>query len=164
MTGDDNAQMMLGDNLHRIIIREYVDVRMLVHRPDQTGLDFRARIVGMMQNTKLGMTTLAMQVELAILFLVKLHAPVNKRLYLRRRLAYHFLHGRPVANPIAGDHRILDMLLEVVHSQIGHGSDTALREIGIRLLLAGLANQRDLLALIGHLQGETHARDSGAYD
>ena len=48
------AQMMLGDYLHGKVMVKYVDIRILPDRMDQTFLNLGAGVVGMVENTELG--------------------------------------------------------------------------------------------------------------
>ena len=78
MAGDDNAHMVLGDNLYRIMVREYGDVGMVVYRFYQARLYLGSRIVGMVQDTKLGVSSFFMQIEFsAFLFLSKFNSPIG---------------------------------------------------------------------------------------
>ena len=160
MAGDDNAHMVLGDNLYRIMVREYGDVGMVVYRFYQARLYLGSRIVGMVQDTKLGVSSFFMQIEFSAFFLIEINSPSDKRLDLGRGLAHDFLHGCPVTDPVAGDHRVFYVLLEIIYFQVGYGSDTSLREICVGFFLSGFTDKCYALALIGYFQSETHTGDS----
>ena len=120
VAGHDDAHVVLCDDLHGIVVGIYLNIRMGMYGTDQAGLDLCARVIGMVQDAELGVAALFVQVEFAILLLIELYTPVDQRLDLCRGFPYHFLYGRPIADPIARDHRVFDVFLKVIHLQIGH--------------------------------------------
>ena len=122
-----------------------------------------ARVVGMMQDTELAVAALAVQVELALLVLIKVHTPAQQFLDLGGSLGNDLLHGLGVAEPVASDHRVVDMLVKVVHFQIGHCGHTTLSQVGVGLFHLGLAHQ-GYGSRLCHLQGKTHTGYTRADD
>ena len=117
---NDDAQVVLGNDFDGEMVFEYRDVGVLLHRIDEAGLYLGTGVVFVMQDTELGVAALPMKVKLAVLLLVELHAPLDELLYLSGGFAHHLLHSLPVAYPVAGNHRVFNMLLEVVYRKIGH--------------------------------------------
>ena len=66
------------------------------HGLHQPPLYFGSRVICMVQDAELRVTALAMQVEVAILLTVELHAPVHQLPYLLRCHAHHLLNGLAV--------------------------------------------------------------------
>ena len=46
------------------------------HRLDESALNLEARVVGMMENAKFGVSALAVEVERTVFILVEVHAPL----------------------------------------------------------------------------------------
>ena len=155
----DDAQVVLGDDFDGEMVFEYRDVGVLFHRIDEAGLYLGPGIVFVVQDTELGVAALPMEVKLTVLFLVKLHAPLDELPDLTGSFAHHLLHSLPVAYPVAGNHRVFDMLLEVVNGHIGHRGDASLCKIGVGLFETGFADERHF-AFVGHFQGKTHSRNA----
>ena len=86
----------------------------------QSALNLEARVVGMVQDAELGVTALAVEVKLAALLLVEVHAPLHQVLDALRGIPHHLLHGCGVADVVARNHGVLNVFLEVVHLQVCH--------------------------------------------
>ena len=114
-----------------------------------------ARIVLVVQDAEFRVPALAVQVKTAVFLLVEVDAPMDKLLDLGGGVAHHFLHGGAVADPVARYHGVLDVLLEVVHGQVGHRGDASLCEVCIGLLHACLADEGHR-TFMRHFQRETH--------
>lgn len=71
MAGDDNSQMMLGNDFYRIVICKYGNIGMGFYRFYQAGLYFSSCIVFVVQDAELGMASFFVEVEFSILFLSK---------------------------------------------------------------------------------------------
>ena len=154
---------MLRDDLHGIVILQHLDVGMAAHRFHQTALDLEARVVGVVKDAKLAVAALAVEVKRAVFLLVKVHTPAQQVADAVRTALDHLLHSSGVADVVAGYHRVLDVLLEVVHLQIGDRSDAALSLGRVGLVECCLAHQRHTaLAGVGHFQCKTHAGHSAA--
>ena len=150
--------MVLGDDLHGEVVLLDLDVRITAHGLHQSTLDFGTRVVGMMEDAELGMSALAVQVEGAIFLLVEVHTPADEFLDLLRSLAHHLFDGGTVGDVVAGYHRVLDMLIEVVEFEVRHGGHATLGERGVRLVERGLTDHTDTaLVGTGHFQGVAHA-------
>ena len=114
----------------------------------------------MVQDAEFGMPSFAVKVELAVLLLVEVHAPVDEFLDLGRCTPYDHLHGFAVVDPVAGNHCIFNMLVEIIYQQVCYRSNASLREIGVRFLQLCLADD-GYFPFIGYLQCEAHAGDTG---
>ena len=88
---------MLRDDFYGKSILHNVDVRMTLDGAYQAFLNLRSRIVGMVEYAKFRVPTFAVQVEIAVLFLVEVYAPVDELSYLRRRFAHYLFYRRAVA-------------------------------------------------------------------
>ena len=113
-----------------------------------------------MQDAEFGMPSFAVKVELAVLLLVEVYAPAYEFLDLVRCASYDHLHCFPVVDPVAGNHCIFNMFVEIVYQQVGYRSNASLREIGVRFFQLCLADD-GYFPFIGYLQSEAHAGDTG---
>ena len=129
----------------------------------QAGLDFGSCIVLMMQDSELRMSAFFVEVEVAVFVLVEIYPPADKFLNLGRRFTHHFLDGCPVAYPVAGNHRILNVLFKIVHLHVSDRSDASLCIVGIRFFQTGLTNQGHF-TLVSYLQCIAHTGYSRADD
>ena len=96
-SGNANAQMVLRDDLHGKMILQYVDIRIIAHRFHQTPLDLRTRVIGMVEDTELGVSAFAVQVKITVFFLIEVNAPVDQFLNPSRCITYHLFHCPRVA-------------------------------------------------------------------
>ena len=71
------AQMVLGQYFNGEMILEYRNVGMALYCLYQAVLDFCARIIFMMQDTKLGMSAFPVKVEVAICVFVEINTPTD---------------------------------------------------------------------------------------
>ena len=109
------------------------------------------------------MAALAVQVEIAVILAVEVDAPVDEFLYLLWSLAHHLLHGSTVADVVAGNDGVGNMLVEGVDLQVGDRGDTALGERRVSLVETCLADHTYLaLFCAGHLQCIAHAGHTGS--
>ena len=118
--GDTNAQVVLGDDFHGEVVLLDLDVGA---RPDglhQSALYLCSGVVGMVQDAELGVSALTVQVEGTIVLAVEVDAPLHQLLYLFGSHAHHLLYGLAVADVVAGNERVGDMLVEIVKFQISH--------------------------------------------
>ena len=154
---------MLGDYLHGEVVFLYLYVGAVAHGLHQPALYLGPGVVGVVQYAELRVAALAVQVVVAVGLLVEVYAPADQFLYLRRRVSHHLLYGAAVADVVAGYHRVLYVLIEVVDFQVGHRGHAALGERGVGLLEQGLAYHAHL-ALVSpcYLQGVTHTGHSCA--
>ena len=95
-----------------------VDVRIVAHGFHQSALNLGSRVVGMVQDAELAVSSLAVKVELAVLLLVEIDTPLHQLLDLFRCFGDNLLHGFVVADVVASNHCILDVFVEVVHFEI----------------------------------------------
>ncbi len=161
--GDNLAKMVLGDDLDCEMIFVDVDVRISLDGLYEALLNLEAGIVGMMKNTEFAVSALAVEVVVAILILVEVHAPAYELAYLLGSAFHHLFHGLRVAEPVAGHHGVVDMFVEIVNLKIGHRGNAALGKRRIGLVESRFAHQCHTCLLAGHFKGKTHAGDTRTY-
>ena len=161
--GDDAPQVVLGENLDSEVVLKDVDILVGLDRLDQRRLYLVSRVVGVMEDAELAVPALTMQVEVALLVLVELHAPVDERLDLLGGLGDHLLDRLGVAEPVASHHGVVDVFVEVVDQQVGDTCHTALCQVGVGLVEGALADER-YGACLGDLEGKTHTSHARADD
>ena len=157
-----HTQMVLRQDFDGEVVLEDFNIGVCLNGTDKAVLYFCARIIFMVQDAEFRMSAFAMEVEISIRILVEIHTPTDQFLNLLRRVPNDLLHGGAVAQPISGNHRVFDMLVEVIYNQVRDRSDAALCEIGVRLFQSGLAHEGDA-SFVRHLQGKTHSGDAGTY-
>ena len=114
----------------------------------------------MVQDAEFRVSAFAMEVEIAVFLLVEVHAPFHEALDTGRTAFHHLFHGAAVRDVVAGNHGVLDVFFEVVHFEVGDGSDAALSLGRIGLFNGCFANEGHL-ARGGHLEGVTHSSHTG---
>ena len=77
MAGNDNSQMMLSNDFYRIEIAEYSNVGVFLDCFNQTGLNFCAGIVLVVEDAELRMSTFPMQIKFSVFFLVEVYSPFD---------------------------------------------------------------------------------------
>ena len=107
--------MVLCDDFHGKVVLFYLYVGIGSHCGHQSALYLRSGIVCVVQDAKLRVSTLTVQVIGAVVFLVKVHAPAHQFFYLGRRIAHHLLNSSAVADVVARYHGVFNVLLEVVY-------------------------------------------------
>ena len=115
-----SSEVVLSDNLHGEVVLLDVDVRTIAHSLHQSALYFGTRIVGVVQNAEFRVSTLAVQVELAVFLAVEVDTPIHKFLYLFGRIAYYLFYGLAVADIVARNHSVLYVLVEIVDCEISY--------------------------------------------
>ena len=116
----------------------HVDVGIVAHGLHQSALYLGTRIVGMVQDTELRVSSLTVKVERAVFLTVEVHAPVDEFLNLGGSIPYHLLHGGTVRDIVA------------------------LGKRSIGLFKAGLADHANLAFFLScHFQGIAHTGHSG---
>ena len=73
------------------------------------------------------MSAFPVQIKFAVGFFIKVYAPTYQSANALGRTFNHLPHGFRITDIVAGHHRIVNMLLKVVHNAIRHGSYAALR-------------------------------------
>ena len=135
------------------------DIRHSTHGGYQSTLNFVAGVVGMMQNAKFRMPSLAVEVESTIGRTVKLYAPLHQAADAFGSALHHQAHGFGVVDVVAGDEGVGDVLFKIVDRQIRDGRNAALGFGGVGLVDGGFADEGD--AAVGtcgrHLQGIAQA-------
>ena len=112
--------MVLGDNLHSKVIFLDVDVRVVAYSFHQSSLDFSTRIVGMVEDAELAVSALTVKIELAVLLLVEVDSPFHQFLDLFWCLGNNLFNCFVVTDVVTSNHCILDVLVEVIHLQVGN--------------------------------------------
>ena len=151
------SQMVLRDDLHGEMVLQHRDTLVAAHGTDESLLDLVARVIGVMQDAELAVAALAVQVELAILVLVEVHAPFHQVSNALGRVPHHLLHGCGVADEVAGHHRVLDMLLEVIYFQVRDRGHATLCLVRISLINRCLTDECHLaFSTLRHLERIAH--------
>ena len=119
-TSHDASQVVRSDDFYGKVSFENIDILVGSHPGDEALLDFGAGVVGMVEDTKFGVSPLAMEVECAILFLVEIDTPRHELAYLFRGILHHLLDCGRVGEPVSRHHRVVDMLVEVIDQQVGN--------------------------------------------
>lgn len=161
--GDYLAQMVLGDDLYGEMVFVYVDGGIGLNRLDEAFLDLEAGVVGMMEDAELRVSPLAVEVEGAVILAVEVHAPLYQLTDLLGSSGDHLPHRLGVGKEVAGNHRVVDMLVEVVDQEVGHRRHTPLCQRRVRLFECRLADEGHT-PLAGYLEGETHAGNTRTYN
>jgi len=88
--------MVLGDDLHGIVVFQYGDLFVSPHRLHQSALYLETGVIGVVENTKLAVPALAMEVEITVLVLVEVHPPAHQIVDGGGGVAYNMLHSLAV--------------------------------------------------------------------
>ena len=164
-SGHTDAEVVLGDDFDGEVILQNLDVGTTAHGSHESALDFGTRVVGVVQDAEFGVSAFAVQVELSVGVLVEVDAPLDEFLNLCRGIAHHLFHGFAVADVVARNHCVLNVLFKVIDQQVGDAGDAALRFGCVCLLECGLADDGDFPFLCPcHLEGITHAGYTRADD
>ena len=120
------TQMMLGDNLHCEVVLSHHDIRIASHGSHQSALNLSTSIISMVQDTELRVSALTMQVKRTVFLAVEVDAPLHQFLDLFRSVSHHLLYCSAITDIVACYHRVFDMLVEIINSQIGNRSHATL--------------------------------------
>ena len=153
--------MMLGQYFNGKLVFDHLDVRMPLHGFDQAVLNFCSRIIFMVKNAELGVSSFAVQVKFAFLVFVEVHAPFDQFFNLRRRFAHYFFYCATVADPVAGNHRIFNVFVEIIHQQVGDGRHSSLCEVRIGFFQPAFTDKSNF-TFVRHFERKTHTGNSGA--
>ena len=132
--GHPCAQVVLGDDFHGKMVFLDDDVGAAAHCLHQPTLYLGSRIVGMVEDAELGVSTLPMEVEVAVVLAVEVHAPVHQFADLFRSVLHYLFHRLGVTDIVTRNHGVLYMLLEIVEFQIGDRCDASLCKGGVGLI------------------------------
>ena len=155
--------MVLGNDFNGEVMFKYIDVRRILHSFYKAVLNLESCVVGMVQDTELAVAAFAVQVETTVGVLVEIHAPAYQFVNLRRSAFHHLFHSLGVAEPVAGNHSVVNVFVKIVYFEIGNGSDAALSESCICLVECCFAHQSDFPAFAGNFKGKAHAGNARAY-
>ena len=162
---DTRSEVVLRDNLHGEVVLLHLDVGTCPDGSHQSALYLGSCVVGVVEDAELRVTSLAVEVEIAVLVFVEVDTPPHQFLDLLRGIPDHLLHSLAVADIVAGNHRVFDVFLEIVYGEIGHRGDTTLRKTRVGLVELGLTDEAHLSFLRpGHFQGVAHTGYSAADD
>ena len=162
---DAYAEVVLCDDFHGEVVLQYLDVGVVAHGFHEAALYLCPRVVGMVQDAELRVSALTVKVELAVFLLVEIDTPLQQVADALRGIPHHLLHGCRVADVVARNHRVLNVLFEVIDQQVRHRRDAALCLGRVCFLEGRLADERHLaLACIGHFQRVAHAGHAASYN
>ena len=133
--------MVLGNDLHGIVVFHDADVAAPPAGFDEASLDFEAGIVGMVKDAELRVSTLAVEVVVAVIALVEVHAPFHQSAYAFGTSLYHLFYGCAVGDVVASDDGVFNMLFEAVDLEIRHTRHSALGLCRVRLVNGGFADE-----------------------
>ena len=154
------AQMVLGDYVDSKLILFQFDVGVVVDGLQQSALDLGTRIVLVVQDSELGMATFAVQIELAALRLVEFHAVMHQLFDALGRLADGHFNHIAVADAVAGNEGVGNVLVETV-GVVHHGGNTALGILG--RAFGGVAFGEDAHLAVGcHFECKAQPGNTGA--
>ena len=71
------TEVVLRDDLYCKMVLQYLNMGVLPNGFHQSALDLKTGIIGMVQDTELGVTAFAVQVKLSVFFLIEVNAPVD---------------------------------------------------------------------------------------
>lgn len=107
------------------------------------------------------MTAFPMEVEITVGITVELDTPVEEFFDLSGGVNDDLTDGDGIRKEIAGDESVVDMLVEIIDSEVRDGSDATLGEGRVRFRERRFADQRDRSTGTSGLKGKAHAGDSG---
>ena len=163
VSGNNDTQMVLGNNFYRKEMSEDSNVRMSLYCFNQASLYFGSRIVLVVEDTELRMTSFFVKVKFSVFLLVEIYSPLDEFFNLSWSFTNHFFNSSTVADPVTGNHCIFNVLFKIIYFQVGNGSDTSLCIVGIGFFQSGFTNQ-SYFTLVSHLQCVTHTGYTGADD
>ena len=114
-----------------------------------------------MEYAEFGVAPFAVQVKRSVVATVEIDSPFEQLADLLRSFGDDFPDGDGVAQPVAGHHGVVDMLVEVVDAQVGDRRHSSLGEGGVSLVERAFTYQSHA-ARPGYFEGETHAGDTSA--
>ena len=109
------------------------------------------------EDTEFRMASFAVEIKASVLIAVKFDSPTDKLTDLIGRSGDHLAHSLRIGEPVAGNHRVPYMLVEVIHFKVSHRSHSALCERRVGFIERGLAHERHLASAPGSLEREAHA-------
>ena len=119
-SGNTNSQVMLSYDFNGKIALKHFDVLVSSHSFHQSSLNLRTCVVSMMKNTEFRVSTLAMQVECTILFLVEVHSPLHQVANSFRRLSDYLSHSLRVGDVVAGNHCVFNVFFKIVNQKVSY--------------------------------------------
>ena len=152
--------MVLRDDFNGEVVFENVDVFVSFYSLDERLLYFVSGVVGMVKYAKFGVPSFSMEVERAVVLLVEIDTPRDKLFNLVGSSGDDFSDSERVAEPVTGNHSVVDVLFKIVNFEVGNRSDAALCECGVSLIEGSFAYQCNFTGL-SHFKGETHSGDTG---
>lgn len=133
--------MVLGDDFYGEMVLEDVDVGVVAYTVHQALLYLETGIVGMVEDAELAVASLTVKVERTVVAAVEIDTVFYQEPYLLRRTRDHLPDRFGVAEPVAGYHGVLDVLVEIVHAQVGDRCHPPLGQRGVGLVERSLAHQ-----------------------
>ena len=162
MLGDTLTEVVLRDNVDGKLAFTYLDIGVAAGRLEQATLYLLARIVLVVKDSELGVSTLTMEVKaVALAVEVKIDTVLHQLTDAVRRLTDGHFHHLAVADAITGNKGVVYVLVERV-AVVHHSGDTPL---GIaRATLGSIAlGEHYHLAIRGHFQGKGETGNAGSY-
>ena len=152
VAGYNLAEVVLREQIESEVILQDGDVRVVAHLLDKRTLNLGTCEVLIVENTMLGVSTLTMKVETAILSAVEACSPADQILRRARGISHHQLDSLRVALSCTANEGILDVFLECVGG-IGYRADSALRIVGVTLVELAFGNKGNC-GCVGNFEGK----------
>ena len=155
------AEMMLRDDFYSEMILFDFDIRVFTYSLHQSALNLCTGIVGMVQNSEFRMSPFTVQIKFSSLLFIEVYTPVDKFLYLRRSVLHHLFHSLAITDEVTGNHRVLNMFVEVIYFEIRYRSYTALCKRSICFIKAALTYHTYFTFMRSrYFKGVTHTGNS----
>lgn len=162
LAGDGDTQMVLRQYFNCKMIFKDSDVRMLLDRLYQAVLYLGTRIILMVKDAEFGMAAFTMQVEVPFFIFIEIDTPADQLFDLLRSVAHNLFNSIAIAEPVARNHCIFNMFIEVIDDQVCHRGDTPLCEICVSFFQISFAYQGNF-PFTGYFKCETHSCNTGTY-
>ncbi len=130
---DNHAEVVLSDNLDCEAVVVDIDILVGADAGHEALLYLSTGVVGVVKDAEFGVAALAVEVEGAVLLLVEIDTPVNQLTDLLRSVADNLLDGGGIREPVAGNHGVVNMLVEVVDFEVCNRCHSTLSEVCISL-------------------------------
>ena len=151
---------MLCQDFNGKLVFDDRDIRMALYGFNQAVLNFCSCIVFMVKNTELRVSAFAVQVKFAFLVFVKIHSPLNQFFNLCGSFAHYLFYCGTVTDPIAGNHCVFNVLVEIIHQKVGDGGYPSLGEVRIGFFQPTFTDKSNFTC-VRHFQRKTHTGNSG---
>ena len=162
MTGDELAQMVLGEQVDGKVVLENRDVRVFPYRGDERPFDLGSGEILVVEDSVLGVSSFAVQFEAAVRGLVEAGPPGDQIPDHLRGAAYDQFNRGRIAFAGSADQGVVDVFFECVGS-VRNRTDAALGVVRIALLYFAFRYDCNM-SVLGRFQRETQTGSTGSDD